>query len=288
MKNQVKALVIASVLVGGVSSYINLEPVVAAQTAPQSDYANHPSKDAINYVIEKKVMWKYTDGTFKPDTQMTQGQFLSSLVTVMQLKEKAPVDQVPAGHWAKDAYEKASKAGILKDVQINPNRPLTKEEASLLVNNAWKPYRGGIWPGVTNYQHLIARGILPKVWGQTPESPFLRSEGAVVFKFLHIEYNGIVAGRKIADQFHNSLKVANGLLTGTVPKPKTERVQGTIIKHDGTTINLTPGMAIKVKVNDVKRMVFIVFIPGKGESVASYAYDKFPKLERENLMTRLK
>ncbi|MGG0937182.1 S-layer homology domain-containing protein [Brevibacillus centrosporus] len=179
MKKQVNTLLVASLLVTGIS-VSTFSPAAHAQAAVvgvKSDYQNHQYKDAIDYVLEKRVMWKYADGTFKPNTQMTQGQLLTSLVAVMQLKEKAPVAQLPVGHWAKDVYEKAHKKGILAGITIDPNRLVTKEEAALIVNNAWKPYRGGIWPGITNYQHLISRGILPKVWGQTPESPFLRAEG---------------------------------------------------------------------------------------------------------------
>lgn len=284
MKKQVNTLLVASLLVTGisVSTFSPAAQAQAAAVAVKSDYQNHQYKDAIDYALEKRVMWKYADGTFKPNTQMTQGQLLTSLVAVMQLKEKAPVAQLPVGHWAKDVYEKAHKKGILAGITIDPNRLLTKEEAALIVNNAWKPIRGGIWPGVTNYQHLISRGILPKVWGQTPESPFLRSEGAQVFKFLHIEYNGMLGGNKVADQFHNSLKIINGVLTGVVPNVKGFRVEGLIYKKDGSTVYLKPGMTIKVKAADIKHMLFSVFIPGKGESVTRYLYKEFPKLTRIN------
>ncbi|MCC8436475.1 hypothetical protein HP567_018175 [Brevibacillus sp. M2.1A] len=49
----------------------------------------------------------------------------------MQLKEKAPLAQLPPGHWEKDIYEKANKVGILKGVTIDPIRLLTKEEAAV-------------------------------------------------------------------------------------------------------------------------------------------------------------
>ncbi|MFD2371138.1 S-layer homology domain-containing protein [Brevibacillus sp. GCM10020057] len=280
------SLLAAGVSVSAVAPAFYVQAAEGKQVASVSDYQNHAYKDDIDYVLEKRVMWKYADGTFRPNAQITQGQLLTSLVAVMQLKEKAPVAQLPVGHWAKDIYEKSNKAGILAGVPIDPNRLLTKEEASLIVNNAWKPYHGGIWPGTTNYQHLIARRILPKVWGQTPESPFTRAEAAKVFKFLHIEYNGIVVGRKVADQFHNSLKVTNGVLVGNGPSPKGLTIKGTILKKDGSTIYLKNGMAIKVKATDVQRMVIMVFIPGKPEDVATYSYNELPKLTRVNEMIK--
>ncbi|MBY0087407.1 S-layer homology domain-containing protein [Brevibacillus brevis] len=97
----------------------------------RSDFDTDQYKSDIEYVIEKRVMWKYPDGTFRPTTQMTQSQLLTTLVTVMQLKEKAPLAQLPPGHWEKDIYEKANKVGILKGVTIDPIRLLTKEEAAV-------------------------------------------------------------------------------------------------------------------------------------------------------------
>ncbi|WP_419879641.1 S-layer homology domain-containing protein [Brevibacillus centrosporus] len=284
---RVESFLVVSFLVSGIiaamhTPFAHAQVKSIKQVANQTDYQKHPNKDDIDFVLQKRVMWNYADGIFKPNAQLTQGQLLTSLVALMQLKEKVAVSQLPDGHWAKEVYEKANKVGILAGVTIDPNRPLTKEEAALIVNNAWKPYRGGIWPGVTNYQHLIARGILPKVWGQTPESPFLRSEGAQVFKFLYIEFNGMLGGNRIADQFHNSLRLSNGVLTGVVPNANGFRVEGLIYKIDGSTMYFKPGMTFKVKAIDVKHMLFSVFIPGKGESVTRYLYKELPKLTRIN------
>ncbi|MGG4499144.1 S-layer homology domain-containing protein [Brevibacillus reuszeri] len=290
MKRQVNGLLVATLITTGALA-MGQTPVTFAQAAaavkaqPATDYQNHQYKTAIDYVLNKNVMWKFADGTFKPEVQMTQGQLLTSLVTVMQLKEKTPVVDLPIGHWAKDAYEKANKVGILAGVTIDPNKPLTKEEASLIVNNAWKPYRGGIWPGNTNYQHLQSRSILPRVWGQTGESPFVRAEGALVLEFLHVEYNGIVSGGKIADQFHASLKVENGFLLGTVPTSKDHIIYGTILLADDSIVYLKPGTKIKVKAN-IKAMVFTVALPKKAGLVTSYSYTELPKLTRVNMLLK--
>ncbi|MDC0764244.1 S-layer homology domain-containing protein [Brevibacillus sp. AG] len=289
MKKQVNGLLVATLIATGVLT-VGGTPAVsvakAQKVATKSDYSNHQYKEAIDYVISKKVMWKYADESFKPDAQMTQGQFLTSLVTLMQLKEKASVSQVPVGHWAKDVYEKASKAGILSGIKIDPNKGLSKEEASLLIVNAWKPYRGGKNPILSNYQYMIARKWMEKVWGQTGESAFLRGEGAAIFKLLHMDFNGMILGRQAAEKFHASLKIQGSTLTGIFPKVNGLNIFGVILKKDNTTLYFKAGDKISIKANDVKFMSFTSQLPGWSQEMSSYEYLELPKLTRKNVMIR--
>ncbi|MEC2129343.1 S-layer homology domain-containing protein [Brevibacillus centrosporus] len=250
----------------------------------QSDYESHQFKEDIEFVIGKRVMWKYTDGTFRPTVQMTQGQLLTSLVTLMQLKEKAHLAQMSDGHWGKDIYEKANKAGMLTGVTIDPNRLLSKEEAALIINNAWLPYRGGVTPGVSNYKHLINRGFLPIV-SYTSESPFQRAEAAHILKLLYLEFHGMIAGGKVADQFHNSLKLENGYLSGTVPDSDNLTITAIIIKDSASLyLNVHQGFTFREKKSDIEGMILLVEVPEISAPVAHYTYPALPKLTRINAL----
>jgi hypothetical protein len=194
----------------------------AAAAQPAMDYMSHPAKESIVFGLHKGYVWKYPDGKFYPDKQITQGQFVTSLVAIRGVKETAPVAQLPAGHWAKGAYEKAQNAGILADVKVDPNKLLTKEEAAHLVFNAWKPYRGVKMKGYTNTGALITWGWMePAPKGQPKfreDLPVTRGEGAKILKYLWEDKFQIELGENYAKEFHGTLKIQNGIISGKVPK----------------------------------------------------------------------
>ncbi|TQR36905.1 S-layer homology domain-containing protein [Brevibacillus brevis] len=112
MKRLLSSFLVTSLMLGVTISFPSalhaMGTTLIQKGSVRSDFDTHQYKSDIEYVIEKRVMWKYPNRTFRPTTQMTQSQLLTTLVTVMQLKEKAPLAQLPLGHWAKDIYEKAN------------------------------------------------------------------------------------------------------------------------------------------------------------------------------------
>lgn len=260
--------------------------IVQAATSAK-DYSSHPAKAAIDFGVQKKFLWLDSKGNFQPNNQMTQGQFVASLVAIRGLKEVAPVPQIPAGHWAKQSYEKAQQAGILANVKIEPNKPLTKEETAALVFAAWKPIRGEKNPNLTNTGALITWGWMkPAPSGQPKfreDLPVTRGEAAEILRYLWKDKWQLEQGAKYAAEFHKSLKVVNGKISGIVPKGDGNF---TILAQ----FNMKPkglegfsnNKSFNIPVNNVKSFTFMVINKVGSTDAGIYSYTRLPTLVRTN------
>lgn len=257
----------------------------AAKSAPASDYANHPAKDAISHGLQKGYLWKYPDGKFHPEQTVTQSQFVASLVAIRQVSEKESVPALPADHWAKDIYERAQKAGILANVPVNPNKLLTKEEAALLVFNAWKPFRGEKNPNLSNTGALITWGWMKAAPSGQPkfreDLPLLRGDAAEILRYLWTDKWQLEQGAKYAEEFHRSLKIVNGNIVGKVPKGDGDFMTRALFvtKQNSRAIFLN-GENFVVPLNQVDSLSFTIINTRDSTDAGIYLYTKLPKLER--------
>ncbi|MGG1658881.1 S-layer homology domain-containing protein [Brevibacillus sp. NRS-1366] len=289
MRSLLKALWTSVLLVGitigqmGGSQGWIVNKADAAQ--PVSDYAGHPAKEAIVFGLQKGYIWKYPDGKFYPDQSIVQAQFVASLVAIRGVKEKDPVTELPAGHWAKETYERAQKAGILADVKIDPNKQLTKEEAALLVFNAWKPLRGGKNPNLTNTGALITWGWMkPAPSGQPKfreDLPMLRGDAANILRFLWQDKWQLELGAKYADEFHKSLKVVNGKIVGKVPKGDGNfMIRAMFVTKQSGREGFLNNQSFNILLNNVSSLAFTVINNNDSTDAGIYMYTKLPDLER--------
>ncbi|WNC14587.1 S-layer homology domain-containing protein [Brevibacillus brevis] len=262
----------------------------AAQPQPNptvSDFAKHPAKDAILLGLQKGYLWKYPDGRFDPDRQIVQSQFVASLVAIRGVKETAPVPELPAGHWAKATYERARKAGILSEVKIDPNKPLTKEEAAQLVFNAWKPYRGVKMKGYSNTGALITWGWMdPAPAGQPKfreDLPVTRGDAAKILAYLWKDKWQLELGAKWAEEFERSLVINNGVLKGNVPKGNNEfSIMANVIPVNNGMRGFLNGELINIKVIDYKPFIILSIRNTYDSSNVGLYYYSVPSLKKEN------
>ncbi|MFD2368493.1 S-layer homology domain-containing protein [Brevibacillus sp. GCM10020057] len=277
-------ITLGQALWGGTWAVSPASAVQPQQVTP--DFAAHPAKDAILLALQKGFMWQYPDGRFYPDKQIAQSQFVASLVAIRGVKDAAPVPELPAGHWAKGTYERAKKAGILEGIKIDPNKLLTKEEAALLVFNAWKPYRGVKMPGYTNTGALITWGWMdPAPAGQPKfreDLPVTRGDAAKILGYLWKDKWQLELGDYYADEFHNSLKSINGVLKGTVPKGDNSLYLNVkIFTKDGSVIGFENGEPFQYPIANIKEACFIAINRMDSSNAARYFYNKIPSLLRE-------
>ncbi len=283
LKGYMSVAVAALVMTGGSVWPVCSKPVHAATSL---DYASHPAREAIIFALQKGYMWKHSDGRFYPEKQITQGQFVSSLVAIRGVKETTPVTQLPDGHWAKTTYERAAKAGILVDVTVDPNRPLTKEETAQLVFNAWKPYRGEKKNGFTNTGALVTWGWMkpaPKGQPQFREDlPVTRGEAAEILRYLWNDKYQLELGEKYAFEFHKSLKVENGYFIGKVPQgDKLLYLNAQIFTKNNSVLGFENGQSFKVPISLIKSASFTATNRLDSSNAAVYFYTKIPNLNRE-------
>ncbi|TQK62944.1 S-layer family protein [Brevibacillus sp. AG162] len=286
-KHAIISYLLASVLAVAGFTGVADSPTVQAK-ASAKDYASHKAKAAIDFGVQKKYLWLDNKGNFYPNSQITQGQFIASLVAIRGLKEVAPVPQLLDGHWAKMSYEKAQKAGILAGVKVEPNRLLTKEDTAALVYAAWKPIRGEKNPNLTNTGALITWGWMkPAPSGQPKfreDLPVTRGEAAEILRYLWKDKWQLEQGAKFADEFHKSLKVVNGKISGKVPKGDSDfMITATFVTKQNEREGFINNQSFNVPINSVSSMVFFVTNKHDSTDAGSFRYSKFPELERTSI-----
>ncbi len=115
---------------------------MAIATPTLIDTEGHWAKDTIREMADKGIITGYSDGTFKPDKEITRAEFVSLLVKAISL-EPGPgkVFSDTAGHWAKDAISTANYHGLVtgdNDAVFRPDDPITREEIAVIVVRAIK------------------------------------------------------------------------------------------------------------------------------------------------------
>lgn len=268
-------------------------PSTAQAQTVQKDYENHPNRAAIEYVVKNKLMWLYPDGNFRPEQPVTQADLVAGLVNVKGLTQGVPIPGFPANHWAKVYYERAKKDGILDNVTINPNKVLNREEAGLLMNNAWKNLRQSYNKTRQSYAEVaVGSGWIPGKAGIFPNGvstshfdafgKVTRGEEAVALYKLHRDFLGIIEGEKIAIQFHHSLKVTGGYLRGRVPTVNGYDIRLLVRLKTGKAASFKSG-EFMINVSQIDYLQFSVKRSGEATSLALYNYINFPKIERVNV-----
>ncbi|MFS0557606.1 S-layer homology domain-containing protein [Brevibacillus sp. 179-C9.3 HS] len=285
-KRAMIAYLLAALLVFAGFTGVADDHIVQA-AASTKDYASHTAKAAIDFGVQKKYLWLDSKGNFYPNNQMTQGQFIASLVAIRGLKDVAPVPQLPVGHWAKHSYEKAEKAGILAGVKVDPNRLLTKEETAALVYAAWKPIRGEKNPNLTNTGALITWGWMkPAPSGQPKfreDLPVTRGEAAEILRYLWKDKWQLEQGAKYAAEFHKSLKVVNGKISGKVPKGDSNfMIKAMFITKQEGIEGFLNSESFNIPLNNISSMTFSVINSNDSTDAGIYWYTKLPNLEQTN------
>jgi hypothetical protein len=74
-------------------------------TAKMKDVRNHWAEPVIAWAIQSKIGQGYEDGSFRPDGNVTEAEFLAFVLRSLQVKEVA--DSKMIGHWADLIYSQA-------------------------------------------------------------------------------------------------------------------------------------------------------------------------------------
>lgn len=96
---------------------------------------------AINDVVKAGYMKGYPDGSFKPDQPITRAEFAVILSHVLKDETAPSPFKDTAGHWAKDAIDKAYAQGIIKGYGDNTFRPdalVSRAEAVAMANRTFR------------------------------------------------------------------------------------------------------------------------------------------------------
>ncbi|OMP65815.1 S-layer homology domain-containing protein [Domibacillus epiphyticus] len=111
---------------------------VSAQTF--RDISNHWAKTEIEELIEEGVIQGFNDGTFRPNAQVTRGQFLAYLVRALDLPAgTSAFPDVPRGSLLYSEIAAAKKAGLIlgnSDGLSLISEPITRADVAVMLDRA--------------------------------------------------------------------------------------------------------------------------------------------------------
>ena len=108
-----------------------------------SDTSSHWATTTISKMQESKIINGYEDNTFRPDEGMTRAEFVTIINRMLDLQEESAkyIPDINRNDWYYSEIRKAIKVGIIEgDLSGNthPNNKITREEAIVILNRAFK------------------------------------------------------------------------------------------------------------------------------------------------------
>lgn len=126
-----------------------------------TDIAGHWAEKNILQLAGLGAIGGYSDGTFKPNNNITRAEFVTVLVKAFKLQQQdgGKVFSDTTNHWAKDNIATATFYGIvsgLGETSFGPNEPITREQMSVMIGNAAKPSPASVQPSYKDNASISA------------------------------------------------------------------------------------------------------------------------------------
>lgn len=136
-----------------ISTTLAIGITVTSLTAPSyavsfKDLNNHWAKSSVEYLIANGIASGFSDGTFKPNKTISNGEFMSMVLKAM----KVTVDKPKEGEkWDAPIMRKALEIGIVKtgEPMTNSSQNITREQTATVL-----------------YRVLMQKEKLEPYWGQ--------------------------------------------------------------------------------------------------------------------------
>ncbi|MGM9652381.1 MAG: S-layer homology domain-containing protein [Eubacteriales bacterium] len=111
--------------------------VAASAAATFADAATHWALPAIEYMVGKKILSGYEDGTFRPERTVTRAEYIKMLDETFGLTAQTSISytDVAESDWFYPYVAKAAAQGYLLNYgsSLNPNGTLSRQEAAALL-----------------------------------------------------------------------------------------------------------------------------------------------------------
>lgn len=100
----------------------------------------HWAKKYIDKLVELKIIQGYSDGTFKPENNITRAEFVKVLIKALKLEKTSGKEfEDTKNHWAKNYLSTAYNEGIIKGRdkdRFYPDENITREEMATMIMRA--------------------------------------------------------------------------------------------------------------------------------------------------------
>jgi hypothetical protein len=166
------------------------KPVAVATSSVFKDITDkHWAFQSIKWAVDNKIVSGYSDGTFKPNNEVTEAEFLTMLLNTYKV-------QLPGGHtWPEAQYMKAKELNYPVLGEEQKNSAIIREKVAELVTAV----NGKDYSGKQAIQYLLmndlANGKTAKsIYGFKGQDKLTRAEAVV---FLQNAYNkGVKTAQK--------------------------------------------------------------------------------------------
>lgn len=146
-----------------------------------TDIEKHWAKEFIEQAVLAGMASGYSDGTFRPNQQLTRAQATSILVRALDLKSDDAVPFTDIKYYSEKTQADiaaAYKFGLVKGSKgvFNPNQPVTRAQLALMVKRSYELVKG---------ESYVATGIAPfadisKYSTETQHAIFLLASSGIV------------------------------------------------------------------------------------------------------------
>ncbi|RNF39579.1 S-layer homology domain-containing protein [Planococcus salinus] len=217
------------VLVVLLSLTLVLPVAAAAPDLPEQ----HPFYDEMTYLMEEGVITGYSDGTVRPDVEVTRAQaavMIGRLKGLDGTKKATPFHDVPTDHYASGYIAEAAEAGYLRghrDGSFRPETPMIRGDMALIVERVFElaftfDARFTDVPSTASYAEAISKILAANITNGYPDNTFRPLQ-----EVTRGQFSAFLA-RGLEPEFKN-----DAVISGSYQKDKTKTY--TYRMSDGTT-----------------------------------------------------
>lgn len=119
------------------------DPVVPSGSA-LNDIKGHWAENAINTLVSENVITGYTDGSFKPENNVTRAEFTKMVSVLLKgdFDSSVQFSDVNSGDWYCDSVIRLASAGIINGYNgsFYPEGKITREDAAVIIERLLAVY----------------------------------------------------------------------------------------------------------------------------------------------------
>ena len=139
MKNFKKTIALVLCLILSLGTFANAEEAVLISAPVVKDYEGHWAQATIQKWLDAGKVSGYTDGSYKPDSNVTRAEFVKMVNGIIDFNKKAVITykDVPASEWFYDYIGVAQAVGYISGYSLDkfgPNDYITREQAASILS----------------------------------------------------------------------------------------------------------------------------------------------------------
>ncbi|WP_339242822.1 carbohydrate binding domain-containing protein [Paenibacillus sp. FSL R5-0517] len=226
----------------------NVQAKSLHSSVPYTDLTGHWSQSAVTRLQELNVLKGYTNGTFKPNQEISRAEFVMILDRAFGFTGKATIDSyadMTSDDWYYDVMVRANGSGIIEGTDrkhLSPQKPITRQDAAVMVDRAFQlstitgednerlEFQDA--DDISSYSkkaltYLVKENILNGFQGKlNPKSPITRAETAAML-------SAMITDLKSAPGIYESRVDGNLIIKSTDVTLKNMIVNGNLLLAEG-------------------------------------------------------